>query len=219
MNRFLKTSATALIVAAGLSTGHASAEIQPEYTKILQEACEARFVRSKKPIRKFHYPDTSTVVHEDKRLSTADWPEGAVDLLEAVNDYRFDEGLLSVVDCVGSRSTVRVRTRNFELDHVNRQGNERRGWRFNAEAENLDQPIIRVVRLELPPAYAWKINSTGDGLIAEQTIFHPLSDDDFAWFTRLRVTEVSRVEDKLLVTQTTRTDNKFDVLETWTLHE
>lgn len=219
MNRFLKISATALIVAAAFSTGHSSAEIQPEYTRILQEACEARFVRSKIPIREFHYPHTSTVVHEEKQLSTDDWPGSAVDLLEAVNDNRFDEGLLSVVDCVGTRSTVRVRTRNFELDHVDRQGNERRGWRFNAEAENLDQPIIRVVRLELPPAYSWEVNSTGDGLIAQQTIFHPLSDDDFNWFSRIRVTEVSRVKNKLLVTQTTRTDNEFDILETWTLHE
>ncbi len=218
MIKLLKISATAVIVAAGLSTGHSSAEIQLNSATITQATCQARFVRNKKIIKETHIPETSMVVHTDQRLMVSDWPQHAVNLLNDVNSNRFDDGTLNIVDCVGSSSTVRVRTRDFDLDHVNRQGNERRGWRFNAEAENTNQPILRVVRLELPPNHEWQINTAGDGLIAAQRIFHPQSNDDLVFYNRIRVTEVKRINHQLTITQRTTTDNQFDELETWTLN-
>ena len=203
MNRILKTSATVAIVALGLSAGHTSAELQPQNTTISHSTCEARFVRSKKSIREFHIAGVSDRVYEPKTLSVEDWPSQALDLLGAINNSRIDEGTLNIVDCIGSKSTVRVRSRQFELEHLNRQGGERQGWRFNAEAEDLDQSIIRIVRLELPPSHEWKINDNGDGLIATQEIFHPFNDEESHWFSRLRTTEVVLKKRALLVTQLT----------------
>lgn len=217
MNRILRTSATALIVAVGLAAGHTSAEMRPQTTEISQATCEARFVRSKKPIRKFHVAGISEKVYEEQVLVVDDWPEHALDILGALNNSNLDDGELSIVDCAGSRSNVRVRTRYFDLEHVNRQGSEGRGWRFNAEAEDLDQPIIRVVRLELPPSHEWQLNDKGDGLIATQVIFHPFSEENSHWFNRIRVTEVKYENNALFVTQRTTTDNQFDSLQNWAL--
>lgn len=217
MNRILKTSATALIVALGLSMGHTSAEIRPQDTTISQSTCEARFVRSKKSIREHHEAKISDRVYEAKTLSVEGWPTQAVDILGAINNSLIEEGKLRIVDCAGSKSSVRVRTRHFELKHLDRQGNERRGWRLNAKAEDLDQSIIRIVRLELPPSYEWQLNDKGDGLIATQEIFHPFNDEESHWFKRLRTTEVTYENDALRVTQHTSTDNQFDSLQTWTL--
>jgi len=225
MNKFLKTSATGLILAAGLNAGQTTAEVRFDNTTISQATCEARLFHSKRPIHKTYRLtnrldsslDSSKVAHKSRELSVEDWPTRALDLLSTLQDSDFEEGTLSIVDCVGSSNTARVRTQRFELENFNRQGNERRGWRFNAEAQNLDEPILRLVRLELPPSYLWKTNAKGNALIAERTLVHARGNDDFERFPRIRTTEVKHLNGALLVTQRTTTNDLFDELVTWTL--
>jgi len=216
MNKFLKTSATGLAVVVGLSTGHTTAEVRPNHTAISQSTCEARLSHSKRPTRKNHRLSKDTIVHTAQELSVHDWPSAAQDLLGALNSNDFEEGTLSIIDCVGSSNSARVRTQRFELEHFNRQGTERRGWRLNAEAQNLDEPVLRLVRLELPPSNLWKTNAAGNGLIAARKLVHA-RNDDFERFQRIRTTEVTQHRGTLLVTQRTTTNGLFDELVTWTL--
>lgn len=146
-------------------------------------------------------------------------PRKLANLVTTLNDADFDEGYLSITDCVGGSSTTDVRKREFSLDYINRQGTQRRGLRFSAEATNEAAQIIRVTRMELPPEDAWTVNRRGNGLIAAEALFHVNNDNDanVGYYRRIRVTEVSWDGNDVLVRQRFSINERFSELQSWTL--
>ena len=242
MNRLMTQSAM-LIVAAGMSMGSAFANLKLDDAPITQHTCDQRYdlTPDGKIVR--HNPLPNDRVIEPGILLTDDWPKGLITLLDELNELEFDEGNLNVIDCVGTRTTARVRSRHYELDNLNRQGNEERGWRFSAEANLREEGILRLLRLELPPNYEWEVNEAGDGLIASQPLFHQLNfrinevptefgvnssapdsvfpeqlRQDGIRYNRVRITEVKQVGESLQFMQLITTNESFDVLSTWTLN-
>ena len=180
MNNKISHTATIVIVAASASISNASANLIPDHTSldptyITQESCDARFDLTPDGLIKRHAAVASDKLWERGILITDDWPSGLLDLLDELNESDFEEGNLTIVDCIGSSNNIHVRSRDFELDNLDRQGNEERGWRFSAEANRREEGVLRLLRLELPPNYEWEINSTGDGIIATQALFHQLN--------------------------------------------
>lgn len=232
-----------IIVAAGMSIGTAVANLKLDDSPINQNTCDARFDLTPYGEIERHNPIANDRVIEPGVLLNDDWPSGLLTLLGDLNETEFNDGNLTIVDCVGTSKTIKVRSRDFELDNLNRQGNEERGWRFGAEANREEEGVLRVLRLELPPNYEWQVNATGDGLIARQHLFHQLNfrinevpsgigvnssapdsvfpdqlRQDGVRYNRIRVTEVKRVGESLQFIQLVTTNDTFDVLETWTLN-
>lgn len=177
MNRTLTQSAAVIIVAAGMSAGNAFANLTLDQSPITQKTCDSRFDLTPDQLIERAVPVDSKRFTEpgEKELNTDDWSNGLLALLHELNETDFDEGNLTIVDCVGSSQTIHVRSRDFDLNYLDRQGNEERGWRFSAHANREEEGVLRILRLELPANHEWKINAAGDGLIATQALFHQLN--------------------------------------------
>ena len=242
MNRTM-TQTAVIIVAVGMGIGTAFANLKFDDSPITQHNCDARFDLTPDGLIKRHTPTASERVIEPGVLNNDDWPTGLLELLEDLNESDFNEGKLNIVDCVGTSKTIRVRSRDFDLDYLNRQGNEERGWRFSAHADRPEEGVLRILRLELPPNFEWQVNDAGDGLIATQQLFHQLNfrinevpsgigvnssapdavfpdqlRQDGVRYERFRVTEVKRVGKSLQFSQLTTTNETFDVRHTWTIN-
>jgi len=177
MKRSLALSAASFIVVAGMNASNALANLTLDQSPITQHTCESRFDLTADGLIERAVPVDSERFTEpgEAELNTDNWPSGLLILLQELNEKDFEEGILTIVDCVGTSKTIQARSRDFDLNYLDRQGNEERGWRFNAHAYRDEEGVLRILRLELPANHEWKINATGDGLIATQALFHQLN--------------------------------------------
>jgi len=218
MKRLMKTSVTGLIVAVGLSAaGYATAQIQNDNSAITQATCEARLFHSERPKRDSGESEDNAVEDTPEELTVDNWSDEALELLDALDNSRYREGTLNMIDCVGSSNAARVRTQGFTLENISRRANESRGLVFSVEAVKVDEPIRRLTQLELPARNLWQLNALGNGLIAVEEFVYSHGNDNFEPFPRMRTTEVTDLNGALLVTQRTTTNDLFDELLTWTL--
>ncbi len=217
MKKPFLTAAAAGIVASTLIHSAVNANTSLLNTPMSQETCLDRFDRSTGTQVLVHKPRVSDRLITPRTAANHDKSPATRDLLRALNSVDFETGSLSVTDCVGSSTTVRLRTRLFELDDIHRQGTADNGWRFSAGAENVEAQLWRRMRLELPPIHAWQATESGDGLLAEEPVFHPRNANDAPWYKRVRTTEVRSEGKQLSVVQTLTTNGKLDEVSTWTL--
>lgn len=219
-------TAALVIVAASLQSSMVSATVafnnSFDNSPVTTQTCRDLYVRDTDYHAKPRTAKVSDRIYEEPRRDINDSiPRDLAQLVSTLNEARFDDGHLSIVDCVGGSSTTDVRLREFSLDHIHRQGNESRGWRLSAEAENDERHIIRVTKLQLPPQHAWVPNERGDGVIAEELIFHINNDNDanVGYYRRVRVTEVTRSGNDVLVKQRLSINDRFSELQTWTFRD
>jgi hypothetical protein len=182
-----------------------------------QATCLDRFDRSTGTPVKLHTPRVSERLITNKSLVKNQWSSDLHDVLDTLNSVEFDTGSLTITDCVGSSTTVRLRTREFKLDDIHRQGTPREGWRFSAGAENVEAQLWRTMRLELPPTHVWQATDDGNSLLAEEALFHPRNQNNAPWYNRIRITEVRNDGKHLTVVQTLTTNGKLDERKTWRL--
>jgi len=169
--KIIKFIPTALvIVAAGLSCGTVNAKIALDHSPVTVATCKARF-DLKLPIDA-NTESAISLLQADKKRS-AESAARVQTILDTLSDADFRSGSLTNTECVGSSTTSRVRTREYQLDRILRHGSERRGYRYSVKANDERERVLRSLKLKLPPADTWQLSSSGNALVAAEELFHP----------------------------------------------